>query len=82
MSTKLNHELLRFILCIYTAYTGHFCEEDVDGCTEISCFAGVSCTDNAAPMTEATCGPCPPGLEGDGMKCVGKVSTMSFGMLA
>ena len=57
---------------LHIAYAGRFCEEDVDGCTEISCFTGVACTDNPAPMTGATCGPCPPGLEGNGMKCVGK----------
>ena len=63
-------------LCI--AYAGQFCEEDVDGCTQISCFAGVACTDNRAPLTGVTCGPCPPGLEGNGMKCVGKATRHVF----
>ena len=55
-----------------SAYSGRFCEVDVNGCSEISCFEGVNCTDNPAPQTGATCGPCPAGLEGDGIKCVGK----------
>ena len=55
-----------------TAYTGRLCDEDFDGCSEVSCFEGVACTDNPAPQTGATCGPCPAGLEGDGSKCVGE----------
>ena len=58
--------------CSFSAYTGRFCEEDVDGCAMQSCFEGVNCTDNQAPQTGATCGPCPTGLEGNGMRCTGK----------
>ena len=54
------------------AYTGRFCGEDFDGCSEVSCYEGVTCTDNPAPQTGATCDPCPTGLEGDGNKCVGE----------
>ena len=53
-------------------FTGQFCEEDFDGCSEMSCFDGVTCTDNPAPQTRATCGPCPAGLVGDGNKCIGR----------
>ena len=60
------------------AYNGRFCELDVDGCSEISCFEGVNCTDNPAPQTGATCGPCPAGLVGDGTRCVGKLPRKSL----
>ena len=44
----------------------------MDGCAMQSCFEGVNCTDNQAPQTGATCGPCPTGLVGNGMRCTGK----------
>ena len=54
------------------AYTGRFCNEDLDGCTELICFAGVECMDVPAPGTGATCGPCPDGFSGDdGVNCIG-----------
>ena len=64
---------------IYLAYTGRFCEEDVDGCLQVSCFEGVNCTDNKAPETGATCGQCPTGFEGNGMRCIGnKILVLHF----
>ena len=48
---------------------------DANGCSEISCFEGVTCTDNPAPLTGVTCGPCPAGLERDGAKCLGKTES-------
>ena len=55
-----------------TAYSGRFCEEDVDACVEQFCFEGVLCTDNPAPQIGATCRSCPSGLQGDGRNCIGK----------
>ena len=59
------------------AYTGRFCDEDLDGCTELICFAGVECTDVPAPGMGATCGPCPAGYSGDGLNCIGMSSATS-----
>ena len=61
-----------YLVSFSLAYTGRFCGEDFDGCSEVSCYEGVTCTDNLAPQTGATCGTCPTGLEGDGNKCVGE----------
>ena len=55
-----------------SAYTGRFCNEDLDGCTEVICFDGVECTDVAAPGEGAICGPCPTGHSGNGLNCMGK----------
>eukprot|EP00117_Sycon_ciliatum_P009054 scpid1187/ scgid4064/ Laminin subunit alpha-5; Laminin-10 subunit alpha; Laminin-11 subunit alpha; Laminin-15 subunit alpha len=52
------------------AYTGSFCEADLDGCATQGCATGVVCTDNVAPMTGYTCGDCPAGLTGDGVRCL------------
>ena len=56
------------------AYSGHFCEEDRNGCSEIQCFDGVDCVDAPAPEEGASCGPCPSGFTGDGEKCLGSHS--------
>lgn len=57
-------------------YTGRFCESDIDACALNGkpCFKGVTCTDLPAPanITGYTCGPCPSGYSGDGVKCAGK----------
>ena len=53
------------------AWDGRFCEEDDNGCSEVTCFEGVQCFDNPAPSVGATCGPCPDGYDGDGEKCAG-----------
>jgi len=53
------------------AYAGRYCTEDVDGCSDASCFEGVECSDVAAPGVGATCGACPSGYSGDGTKCTG-----------
>ncbi|XP_068020042.1 mucin-4 [Melanerpes formicivorus] len=43
-------------------YSGPFCQDPLDPCTQ-GCFPGVSCSSYAG------CGPCPPGLTGDGRHC-------------
>ena len=57
-------------------YTGRFCENDIDACVLNGqpCFKDVNCTDQPAPanITGYSCGPCPSGYSGDGVKCVGK----------
>ena len=58
-------------IIIHTAYTGRFCDEDLDGCTELTCFDGVACVDVPAPGIRAVCGSCPPGYSGDGLNCIG-----------
>ena len=63
---------------LHTAWTGQFCEEDVDGCSIVSCFEGVQCFDVQAPGTGAMCGPCPTGYSGDGVKCSGKRHILSI----
>ncbi len=60
-----NHTFLR------TAFSGRFCEEDRNGCSEIQCFEGVVCMDVPAPGVGAVCGDCPPGYTGDSLKCYG-----------
>ena len=59
------------LVFIPLAYTGRFCEEDRDGCTEIQCFEGVECIDVSAPGVGAECGPCPQGFTKDSQKCYG-----------
>lgn len=60
------------LLCVYTAYSGRYCDVDVNGCAELSCFEGVDCEDIPAPGVGAVCGPCPDGYDGsNGMKCTG-----------
>ncbi|XP_072046364.1 uncharacterized protein [Amphiura filiformis] len=51
------------------AYTGDDCSADYDACLDNPCYPGVTCKDNVAPLVNATCGPCPFGLIGDGFKC-------------
>lgn len=55
----------------FKAWTGDFCTEDVDGCTELACFANAPCIDAPAPMIGAMCPDCPAGYIGDGQKCFG-----------
>ncbi|XP_054241714.1 mucin-4 [Indicator indicator] len=43
-------------------YSGPFCQNLLDPCTQ-GCFPGVSCSSFSG------CGPCPPGLTGDGRHC-------------
>uniref|UniRef100_A0A1X7T9H7 Ig-like domain-containing protein n=1 Tax=Amphimedon queenslandica TaxID=400682 RepID=A0A1X7T9H7_AMPQE len=59
------------------AYEGEYCEDDFDGCTEVSCFNNATCTDVPAPGTGATCPPCPSGYTGDGIVCSNE-STSEF----
>ena len=59
------------ILTLYVAYSGRYCDIDVDGCADLSCFEGVDCEDVQAPGVGAMCGPCPDGFDGNGMKCTG-----------
>jgi hypothetical protein len=42
---------------------------DIDGCDPNPCFAGVACTDEAAPSVGFVCGDCPSGYTGDGQTC-------------
>ena len=60
------------------AYEGDYCEDDFDGCTEVSCFNDATCTDVPAPGTGATCPPCPSGYTGDGLICDGECSHLMF----
>ena len=69
--------ILHTFWLIYSAYTGRFCDEDLDGCTELTCFAGVQCMDVPAPGIRATCEPCPTGYSGDGLNCIGRFTTFS-----
>lgn len=62
-----------FITLFAAAWEGRFCNEDVDGCSEVTCFEGVQCFDIPAPGLGAVCGPCPIGYGGDGEKCSGKL---------
>ena len=56
---------------INPAFSGNFCEEDKNGCSEIQCFEGVECLDIPAPGIGAVCGACAVGFTGDGLKCYG-----------
>lgn len=56
---------------VYTAFSGEFCEEDRNGCSEIQCFEGVECMDIPAPGVGAVCGACPEGYTGGATKCYG-----------
>ena len=53
------------------AFDGKFCENDADGCSEISCFNNADCIDNKAPSVGGTCPACPSGYSGDGSACIG-----------
>ena len=62
------------VTCTCTAaYTGDDCSIDYDACLDNPCYPGVTCKDNVAPEVNATCGPCPFGLVGNGFKCFGKL---------
>ena len=64
------------ILILYiTAWTGRFCEEDRNGCSEVTCYPGVVCIDVAAPGVGAQCDSCPSGFTGNGIKCTGVLET-------
>ena len=57
---------------VHIAYSGRYCEEDRNGCSEVQCYVESSCHDIPAPGVGAECGPCPSGFTGDGNKCLGK----------
>ena len=65
-----------YLIHLFAAYGGEFCEEDLNGCSEIQCFEGVECLDVPAPGVGAMCGVCPEGYTGDGEKCFGKDLTI------
>ena len=60
------------------AYDGDFCENDANGCSELSCFNGAKCKDNKAPAIGGTCPACPSGYTGDGSACVGMSNSKSL----
>ena len=62
---------LPFANAHHSAFDGDFCEEDRNGCLDVVCYEGVDCLDVPAPGVGAKCGPCPPGLTGNGSKCFG-----------
>ena len=67
-----SHNYLLSFFLLHAAYEGDYCENDVDGCEEVSCFNNATCTDVPAPGTGATCPPCPTGFTGDGFSCTGQ----------
>ena len=57
-------------LCLL-AYDGDFCENNADGCSQISCINDAECIDNKPPAVGGTCPDCPLGYTGDGNACIG-----------
>ena len=64
------------------AYSGRYCEEDRNGCSEVQCYVESSCRDIPAPGVGAECGPCPTGFTGDGNKCLGKCACFMRTLMA
>ncbi|EDV27736.1 uncharacterized protein TRIADDRAFT_53733 [Trichoplax adhaerens] len=52
-----------------SGWVGSFCTQDLDECAGNPCYENVTCTPMQAPATGYTCGLCPGGLQGDGVKC-------------
>ncbi|XP_070536953.1 fibrillin-1-like [Ptychodera flava] len=52
-----------------SGWTGEYCELDYDGCQDSPCYPSVLCFDDRPPSEGFTCGNCPEGLVGDGIKC-------------
>ena len=50
-----------FFFSIHIAWEGQLCKNDVNGCTEVSCFNDSTCTDIPGPGVGAECPPCPTG---------------------
>ncbi|XP_053372837.1 uncharacterized protein LOC123559410 [Mercenaria mercenaria] len=50
---------------------GGYCEQKVDRCAGTSCYTNVTCNSNVSAPNNP-CGPCPAGLEGDGLRCFDK----------
>ncbi|XP_022101030.1 uncharacterized protein PB18E9.04c-like [Acanthaster planci] len=68
--TNLLQDRFGVVLCqCKPGWTGEFCEMDYDACADDPCFIGVTCSDEAPPSFNSTCGPCPVGFEGDGKSC-------------
>ncbi len=55
------------LICLMS--TGATCQDDVNECERQPCFPGVRCVNGFGSFR---CGPCPRGLEGDGISCKGK----------
>jgi hypothetical protein len=51
------------------AWTGEFCTEDLNGCSQINCFPGTQCSDVVAPQAGHMCSPCPSGFLQELEKC-------------
>lgn len=64
--------IIYFNIITCAVWEGEYCQNDADGCEYTICFDDVTCTDNPAPMTGATCGPCPEGYSGNGTRCNGR----------
>lgn len=52
-------------------WAGDTCEDNYNACQDDPCYIEVPCFDDEPPSDGFRCGPCPPGLTGDGEKCYG-----------
>ena len=80
MSGRINRQsaFMGSTVCViffasHAAFSGEFCEEDRNGCSEIQCFEGVECMDVPAPGFGVVCGPCPEGYTGGETRCYGEL---------
>jgi hypothetical protein len=51
------------------AWTGEFCADDLNGCSQINCFPGTQCSDVVAPQAGHVCSLCPSGFLQELEKC-------------
>ena len=50
----------------FKGFSGSYCDVDIDECLISPCFAGVDCINSVGSYS---CGPCPVGYTGDGLRC-------------